>query len=99
MYSPIIWSGLFFIREMLRGDFKFGGWTGPYFDESLGNVMGEQISKSMDLLLRRKTFEIFASYWPQHEDEWPRINTMTKYVVSNTLTSHEWNNSVFQRKV
>lgn len=81
--------------EDISGDFKFGGWTVPYFDEFLGNVMGEQMSKPMDLLLGRKTFEIFASYWPQHENDWPRINTMTKYVVSNTLTSHEWNNSVF----
>jgi dihydrofolate reductase len=45
-------------------------------------------------LLGRKTFEIFASYWPQHEDRWPGINDATKYVVSNTLDKHEWKNSV-----
>jgi len=75
--------------------FRYGGWTVPYFDEFLGQAMGQQISKPFDLLLGRKTFEIFASYWPQHEDQWPGINTVTKYVVSNTLTKHEWSNSVF----
>ena len=53
------------------------------------------MSKPFDLLLGRKTFEIFASYWPHHEDEGPGINNATKYVASNTLTSHEWRKSVF----
>jgi dihydrofolate reductase len=75
--------------------FRYGGWTVPYFDEFLGQTMGEQMSKPFDLLLGRKTFEIFASYWPQHEAEWPGINSVTKYVASNTLTTHEWSNSVF----
>jgi dihydrofolate reductase len=46
-------------------------------------------------LLGRKTFEIFASYWPQHEADWPGINDVTKYVASTTLAEHEWKNSVF----
>jgi dihydrofolate reductase len=46
-------------------------------------------------LLGRKTFEIFASYWPHHEEEGAGINKATKYVVSNTLTKHEWNKTVF----
>ena len=46
-------------------------------------------------MLGRRTFEIFASYWPQHEADWPGINDATKYVISNTLTSNEWKNSVF----
>lgn len=82
-------------KEDTSGNFKFGGWTVPYFDEFLGKTMGEQMSKPFELLLGRKTFEIFASYWPQHEDEWPGINTVTKHVVSKTLTKHEWQNSVF----
>jgi dihydrofolate reductase len=53
------------------------------------------MSKPMSLLLGRKTFEIFASYWPHHENEWPGINDVTKYVVSNTLTKHDWRNSIF----
>jgi dihydrofolate reductase len=81
--------------EDTSGNFTHGGWTVPYFDEFLGNVMGEQMSKPFDLLLGRKTFEIFASYWPHHEDEWPGLNKATKYVVSNTLAEHEWGTSVF----
>lgn len=77
------------------GDFKYGGWTVPYFDESLGNVMTEQMGHPFDLLLGRKTFEIFAAYWPHHEDEGAGINKATKYVASNTLTTHEWKKSVF----
>ena len=76
--------------------FRYGGWTVPYFDDFLGQIIfGEQMSKPFDLLLGRKTFEIFASYWPQREDEWPGINDITKYVASNRLTTHEWSNSVF----
>jgi dihydrofolate reductase len=81
--------------EDTSGDFTYGGWTVPYFDEFLGNVMAEQMSQPFDLLLGRKTFEIFASYWPHHQEEGPEINRATKYVVSNTMTSHEWEKSVF----
>jgi dihydrofolate reductase len=81
--------------EDTSGNFTYGGWTVSYFDDFLGQTMAEQMSGPSDLLLGRKTFEIFASYWPHHEDEWPGINNATKYVVSNTLTKHEWRNSVF----
>jgi dihydrofolate reductase len=81
--------------EDTSGNFTLGGWTVPYFDEFLGNVMTEQMDHPFDLLLGRKTFEIFASYWPQHEEEGAGINKATKYVASNTLTSHEWKKSVF----
>lgn len=81
--------------EDTSGGFKFGGWTVPYFDDFLGKIMGEQMGKPFDLLLGRKTFEIFAGYWPHHEEDWPGINDVTKYVVSNTLTKHEWKKSVF----
>lgn len=77
------------------GDFKYGGWTVPYFDNSLGEVMVEQMDRPFDLLLGRKTFEIFAAYWPHHEDDGAGINKATKYVASNTLTTHEWSKSVF----
>ncbi len=87
-------------EEDTSGGFKYGGWTVPYFkeDDLLGQVMGEQMSKPFHLLLGRKTFEIFASYWPQHEQEWPGINSVTKYVASNTLTEHTWGNTVFLRE-
>ena len=48
-----------------------------------------------DLLLGRKTFEIWEPYWPQHADAWPNVNTATKYVASNTRTSSQWQPSVF----
>jgi len=57
--------------------------------------MTEQMSVPFDLLLGRKTFEVFASYWPQHPEEGAGINQATKYVASNTLTRHEWSKTVF----
>jgi dihydrofolate reductase len=82
-------------QEDPSGGFKYGGWTAPYVDDFVGRSMGEQVSGSSELLLGRRTFEIFASYWPQHEDVWPGVNNGTKYVVSKTLTTHDWRNSVF----
>jgi dihydrofolate reductase len=82
-------------EEDTSGNFTHGGWTVPYFDEFLGDVMTEQMSQPFDLLLGRKTFEIFASYWPHHEEEGAEINRATKYVASNTLTAHAWEKSVF----
>lgn len=82
-------------EEDTSGSFNYGGWTVPYFDDFLGQTMGEQMDRPFDLLLGRKTFEIFASYWPQHPEEGPGINNATKYVASNTLTQHEWEKSVF----
>ncbi|OGZ65570.1 MAG: hypothetical protein A3C50_02865 [Candidatus Staskawiczbacteria bacterium RIFCSPHIGHO2_02_FULL_43_16] len=82
-------------EEDTSGGFKYGGWTVPYFDDFAGKVMAEQMKQPFSLLLGRKTFEIFASYWPQHEDQWPGINDVTKYVVSNTLDKSDWKNSVF----
>jgi dihydrofolate reductase len=82
-------------EEDPTGGFRYGGWTAPYVDDFVGRTMGEQVSGSSDFLLGRKTFEIFASYWPHHADDWPGVNKATKYVVSNTLTRHEWSPSVF----
>jgi dihydrofolate reductase len=82
-------------QEDPTGGFRYGGWSVPYVDDFVGRTMGEQESGSSDFLLGRKTFEIFASYWPQHAEDWPGVNQATKYVVSNTLTGHEWGPSVF----
>lgn len=82
-------------EEDPSGGFTHGGWTVPYFDEFLGEVMTAQMDQPFDLLLGRKTFEIFASYWPHHEEEGAGINNATKYVASNTLKSHDWKKSVF----
>ena len=81
--------------EDTSGNFKYGGWTVPYFDEFGGQVMAEQMGQPFDLLLGRKTFEIFASYWPQHPEEGAGINRATKYVASNPLTRHDWSKTVF----
>jgi dihydrofolate reductase len=85
-------------EEDTSGDFSYGGWTAPYFDEASGKAMAQQM-KSTDLLLGRKTFDIFAGYWPNHEQDWPGINDVTKYVVSNTLEESDWQNSVFLKSV
>lgn len=78
--------------------FEYGGWVTPYFDEEAGKVMEQQM-KPADLLLGRKTFDIFASYWPQHADMWPGINDVKKYVLTNTLNRSDWQNSVILRDV
>ena len=87
--------------EDTSSGFKYGGWTAPYFyeaDEAAGEFMEKQM-KSADLLLGRKTFEIFAAYWPEHADFWPGINDVTKYVMSNTMDKSDWKNSVFLKSV
>jgi len=82
-------------EEDTSGGFAYGGWTGPYADDVGGTVIRGQMNMPFDLLVGRKTFEIWASYWPQHADAWPGVNAATKYVASNTMTSHEWQPSVF----
>lgn len=81
-------------EEDTSGNFEYGGWTAPYFDEMSGKAMEKQM-KPADLLLGRKTFEIFASYWPEHAENWPGINDVTKYVMSRTMRKSDWKNSVF----
>lgn len=81
-------------KEDASNGFKYGGWVAPHFDEVGGKVMEKQM-KSADLLLGRKTFDIFASYWPEHADDWPGINDVTKYVMSKTMKKSNWKNSVF----
>jgi dihydrofolate reductase len=85
-------------REDTSGGFKYGGWSAPYGDEGLANIMEKQM-KPADLLLGRKTFEIFAAYWPEHADFWPGINDVTKYFVSRKVKKSDpiatgWKNSV-----
>ena len=85
-------------KEDTSGGFKYGGWVAPYFDEASGKVMQKQM-KPADLLLGRKTFEIFAAYWPEHSDFWPGINDVTKYVMSKTMKKSDWKNSVFLKSL
>jgi dihydrofolate reductase len=77
--------------------FKLGGWTAPYFEQAdteAGELM-QQWLQPADLLLGRKTFAIFAAYWPQHADMWPGIMDVTKYCASTTMNISDWQNSVF----
>ncbi len=85
-------------EEDTSGGFKYGGWVAPYFDETYGKIMEKQMNPA-DLLLGRKTFEIFASYWPKHENMWPGINDVTKYVMSKTMRESDWKNSIFLRSL
>jgi dihydrofolate reductase len=82
--------------EDTSGGFKYGGWTFPYFDEFSGKIMGEQIKPPFDLLLGRKTYDIFAGYWPKQSEDNPvtkPFNDATKYVVSHTAKPLNWENS------
>jgi len=78
--------------------FKYGGWSAPFSDEDFGKVMQKQMAPT-DILLGRKTFDIFESYWPQHADYWPGINEVKKYVLSGSRDKSDWNNSVFLKNV
>ena len=84
-------------EEDSTGGFRHGGWVAGYFDNFLGKVMVKQMSKSFDLLLGRKTYEIWAAHWPYvNTNEDPiaaGINNARKYVASKTLTKLEWSNS------
>lgn len=75
-------------EEDPSGGFKFGGWTAPYGDESSGKAMQKQMAPA-DLLLGRKTFEIFANYWPDHTEHWPGVMDVAKYALSTTLADSD----------
>jgi dihydrofolate reductase len=82
-------------EEDTSGGFAYGGWQAPYSDDVLGATMHKQMHLPFDLLLGRKTFEIWAAFWPHHADAWPGSKTAIKYVASHTMTSSDWQPSVF----
>ena len=82
-------------EEDTSGGFANGGWIWPYSDPVLSAALKEEREMPFDLLVGRKTFDIWAPFWPKHNDFWPGVNTATKYVASNTITSHEWQPTVF----
>src|SRR5271154_1485863 len=82
-------------KEDTSGGFVYGGWQAPHRDAVSGAAMQKQMKAPADVLLGRKTFETFAAFWPQHADIWPEVQTATKYVASNTITSSEWKPFVF----
>lgn len=87
-------------EEDTSGGFTYGGWTVPYFDDFAGAIMAEQMSQPFDLLLGRKTYDIFAGYWPKHRDNpiGETFTKVTKYVVSTTLEKPTWENTVVFKK-
>ena len=81
--------------EDTSGGFAHGGWISPHSDAVLGTALRKQMNLPFDLLIGRKTFDIWAPYWPHHADAWPGVNAATKYVASNTMKSSDWQPSVF----
>ena len=80
--------------EDTTGDFTFGGWVWPHFDEASGGLMGEAMGEDYDLLLGRRTYEIFAAYWPQVDDGLGRtFNAINKYVAAGPETPMTWAHS------
>jgi dihydrofolate reductase len=88
-------------EEDPTGGFQYGGWVAGYFDDFLGQIMDRQMNKPFDLLLGRKTYEIFAAHWPfVKSDNDPiaaGINNAKKYVASKTLNRTDWANSEILR--
>jgi dihydrofolate reductase len=90
-------------EEDTTGAFQYGGWTAPYGDEVSDKIMEKQLLPA-DLLLGRKTFEIFANYWPEHAEHWPGIMDVTKYFLSETMQESDplvlrWPNSVLLKNL
>lgn len=84
-------------EEDTSNNFRYGGWTFPLSDDFSGELMGEQMSESFDLLLGRKTYDIFAGYWPKQDLGGPvanPFNEATKYVVSHGQPNLSWEKSV-----
>ena len=83
-------------EEDRSGGFTQGGWSVNYWDDEMGTVMGESFTKPFDLLLGRRTYEIFAAHWPYAGDDDPTavvLNSARKYVASRTLDAVTWNNT------
>jgi dihydrofolate reductase len=78
------------------GGFRYGGWSVNYWDEQMGQVMGEYMGNPFDLVLGRRTYEIFAAYWPNAPEEAGAkpLNDATKYVASRSHPTLEWSKSV-----
>ncbi len=85
-------------EEDTSNGFKYGGWTAPYIDAN-GSEFFQKNMQPAEYLLGRKTFEIFASYWPEHAVGWPGINDGMKYVMSNTLDKSNWKNTKILRNL
>ena len=86
-------------EEDTSGEFKYGGWSALNADAISGRAVQKEMNQTADYLLGRKTFEIFASFWPTHANMWPGIGEGTKYVLSKTIKNSDpiamgWKNTV-----
>ena len=77
-------------------NFTYGGWSVPFWDDTMSEVMGGIMGKPFDLLLGRKTYEIFAAYWPKNPEDpgAKQLNDATKYVASRTSPALDWGPAV-----
>jgi dihydrofolate reductase len=90
-------------KEDTSDGFKYGGWTEPYGDEEYDRVVQKELQPA-DYLLGRKTYKIWAGYWPMHRDFWPGINDGTKYVFSKSMKKSDplvtgWKNTIVIKNV
>ena len=85
-------------EEDTSGGFKYGGWTVPFVDDFIGKIMNEQLGHPFDLLLGKTTYDIFAAYWPYHNEPGEVIgngfNKAIKYVVSDKPFSPTWDKTI-----
>ncbi len=84
-------------EEDPSGGFTHGGWAVECWDDVMKQVLDEAMSEPYDLLLGRKTYEMFAPNWskaPANDPVAMKLNSATKYVVTSTLSALEWNNSI-----
>jgi dihydrofolate reductase len=86
------------LQEDPTGGFKFGGWVTPHVDEMFGQAVGAMMAEPFDLLLGRKTYDIFAAHWPYHDGPYDSIaklfNSITKYVATRSNIDLTWKTSV-----
>ncbi|HEY7629667.1 MAG TPA: dihydrofolate reductase family protein [Thermoleophilaceae bacterium] len=81
-------------EEDPESGFEHGGWSAGYWDDEIDASMDEAMSKPFDLVLGRKTYEIFAGFWPTTDNPGADVlNNATKHIASTTLTEFEWQNS------
>lgn len=86
-------------EEDVSAQFEFGGWQAPYDDPVINGFVGPALQADVDFLLGGRTFEIWKNYWPTHGDFWPVINSNTKYVLSTTQTTTDWQNTSFMTNI
>lgn len=80
--------------------FEYGGWQAPFMDDTAADaVTGPALNADVEFLLGGYTFEIWSDYWPKHGDFWPYINNNMKYVLTNTKTETDWQNTTFLRSL